>query len=250
MNVQVEYSCPSVNGFSESAQGQTDPSIEQAALCRDHASQVCHDLRGPLAVLYPALAALRVPGLADDQRQLLDAAQRSVDRLTQMVASLGSGWLEIDKPPTVAAPVDLSHVLASLLNGRTASGSAGFLVELPPSLPSLTVDEAQLRVVLDALLANAARFTAGGGTVTVSAAMRPSDVTISVRDDGPRIAAGEIDAVCGFGYRGADNPPGWAGLGLGLYVARTLVESWGGTLAVESAAGRGTTVVFSVPAAG
>jgi signal transduction histidine kinase len=239
-----------VNGFTEAAPDQAERSAAQAALCRDHASQVCHDLRGPLAVLYPALSALRVPGLSDEQGQLLDAAQRSVARLTQMVDSLGgSGWLEVDKPPAVPLRVDLRLALASLLDRRAASGSTGFTVELPPGLPPLLVDETHLRIVLGALLSNAARFTADGGAVAVSAEAGASEVLVAVRDTGAGIAASEIEAVCGFGYRGANNPPGWAGLGLGLYAARTLVEDWGGSLTVQSAGGRGTTVVFGVPAA-
>jgi signal transduction histidine kinase len=91
----------------------------------------------------------------------------------------------------------------------------------------------------------------------VSAEARGADVLVSVRDDGGGIAADEIAVVCAFGYRGANNPPGWAGLGLGLYAGKTLVEGWGGSLTVASGGGltvasgggRGTTVLFSAPAA-
>jgi signal transduction histidine kinase len=247
-----------VNDFPEAAGEQAGPGAAQAAVRRDHAAQICHDLRGPLAVLYPALAALRVPELADGQRLLLDAAERSVVRLAQMVESLGgSGWLEVDRPPAVAASVDLRLVLEALLHQRAVSGAAGFVVALPPGLPPLKVDEAHLRLVLGALLANAARFAADGGTITVSAEARGADVLVSVRDDGGGIAADEIAVVCAFGYRGANNPPGWAGLGLGLYAGKTLVEGWGGGLTVASGGGltvasgggRGTTVLFSAPAA-
>jgi two-component system sensor histidine kinase KdpD len=166
-----------------------------------------------------------------------------------MVDSIGgSGWLELDRPPAVPTTVDLPALLSSVLGRRAVLGAPAYAADLPPDPPALFVDEVRLRAVLGALLSNAARFSAPDGVVRVTAQARPEDVLVTVADTGGGIAESELDAVCQFGYRGTNNPPGWAGLGLGLYAAKSLVEAWGGTLSVTSRVGQGTAVSLTCPA--
>jgi signal transduction histidine kinase len=253
-------------GGSHEREGR--PAAGRAAELREQASHVRHELRGALAVLYPALSALRSGGLSDGQGKLLAAAERAATRLEQMVASFGdTGWLEVCSPSAGPAPVDLAGVIESSLRGRAAlagPNEAICLANVPEGLPAVFADEAHVRVVLGALLDNAARFSPPGGVVLVSAS-GPGDsratppasprapateypaVRVTVSDRGPGVDAGDLEAIFAFGHRGDNNPPGWAGLGIGLYAGRELVDSWGGSIAAQPAAPSGLAVTFTVP---
>jgi two-component system sensor histidine kinase KdpD len=239
------------------------PVSTPAAELREQASYVRHELRGALAVMYPALSALRAGELSADQQRLVDAGERAAARLDQIIASFGdTGWLEMCSPALEPSAVDLPAIVETSLRSRTilaGPGSPTFLADLPRGLPAVWADEARLRAVLGALLDNAARFSPPGGVVRVSAAASPAaggaashsarEVRVTVSDRGPGVDAAELEAIFAFGQRGANNPEGWAGLGIGLYACRVLVASWGGSIAAELAGQHGLAVRFTAPVA-
>ena len=120
-------------------------------------------------------------------------------------------------------------------------------VDVAPDLPSVFVDEAQIERVFGNLVTNAARATASGGTITVSATVRPGAVAFSVADTGVGIPPAHLANIF-EPFVQVPNAPG-GGAGLGLTISRRIIESHGGALSVQSTTGKGSTFTFTVPTA-
>ena len=131
----------------------------------------------------------------------------------------------------------------------------GVVLDVPESLPAVWADRRRVGQVLSNLLGNAIQFSPPAGTVSVRAFVAdlpasgdaPVYVCVSVTDNGPGIPAHEQELVFGRFYRGSQRSPG--GSGLGLSIARSLVELHGGRIWLESDVGRGSTFYFTLPCA-
>ena len=130
------------------------------------------------------------------------------------------------------------------------AATAGVALNIEPTTLEVSGDELRLEQVLLNLASNAVKFTPSGGNVRIAAALGPEgQVSISVADTGIGMAADEIPrALQPFGQIDNSMTRPHGGTGLGLPLAKRLVELHGGTLTVESEAGRGTTVTFTLPA--
>lgn len=149
--------------------------------------------------------------------------------------------------------VDIPQILstcARLLQERAASAGVGVRIDLPERLPKLYVDEIKLKQALLNLLSNAIKFTRAGGQVTLAA--RPGSdgegMAIGVTDTGVGMKADDIPIAL-EPFRQVDDSLARAheGTGLGLFVAKSLVELHGGTLAIDSEVGQGTRVTVILP---
>jgi two-component system sensor histidine kinase BaeS len=135
-------------------------------------------------------------------------------------------------------------VLRAFTPGATAAGVA-LTTETSPDLPILDVDPVRIREVLSNLVANALRHTPGGGTVTIGGSASGDSVTLTVRDTGAGIDPALLPHVFDRFVKGA----GSRGSGLGLSIARGLVEAHRGSISVDSPAGGGTTFRVELPLA-
>jgi signal transduction histidine kinase len=118
------------------------------------------------------------------------------------------------------------------------------VVDADPDLPDVSVDRSQVERVIGNLVTNALRATAAGGTITVAAARRGDEVSISVADTGTGIPRDYLARVF---EPFVQVPHGSAGgAGLGLAISRRIVEAHGGRLTVQSEQGRGSTFTFTV----
>jgi two-component system, OmpR family, sensor histidine kinase BaeS len=210
-------------------------------------ADVSHELRTPLSViqgnvegildgLYPADRAHLEPIL--EETQLLE---RLVEDLRTLSLS-ESGALRLHREPT-----DLGGLLAeSVAAFRAAADTVSVTLSLAvdDDLPSLELDQARLRQVIGNLLDNAVRLTPASGAVKVRAATSEGSVLIEVQDTGPGIAADVLPRIFDRFYRAGER----GGSGLGLPIARSLVEAHGGTIAASSEPGRGTTISIRLPA--
>ncbi len=221
---------------------------------RTIAASVVHEINNPLTYVSLNLSTVRrelekldVP--ADVMERLVRMAGRAVegaDRVAQITRDLRDLTLP-DSSET--GPVELRKVLtaaARLSNGRMQS--ATLTLEIPDDLPSIPGDARRLEQVFLNLLINAADACRerGHATIVLRASADDECVSVEVEDEGEGIASQELDRV----FDPFFTTKGEAGTGLGLYVAKHVVESHGGLLVVDSRRGEGTTVRVVLPIRG
>ncbi len=228
--------------------------VETAALRRSNElgtallRAVSHDLRTPLTAIVAAGHALGSQSLSAEERvqlsgTVVDEGARLgllIDKLFDL-SRLQSGRLEPRRES-----VSIEEVL---LGAQDGLGDAGADVQLAvdPDTPPLTADAAQLERVFANLFENALRYSAPE-PVRVSARRVGGRVVVRVSDRGPGIPEGEHERIFEPFYRGSGAAAGHApGSGLGLAIAKGFVEANGGTIAVESLPGQGTSLVVSFP---
>ena len=147
--------------------------------------------------------------------------------------------------------IDLRTVLEASLAGVKAnarSRNITLLTELPPLLP-VRADAFRVRQVFDNLLTNAVKYTPRQGTVSVRGAVEGRVIRIEISDSGIGIAGDEIDRVFEPYFRSAGAGRTAPGTGLGLGIARDIVEAHGGELTLTSELGAGTTARVTLPRA-
>jgi signal transduction histidine kinase len=125
------------------------------------------------------------------------------------------------------------------------------MVEFPADFPILDVDARRIQQVLRNILDNAIKYSPNGGLVMIRGEMRAKDVVISIADQGVGISPEDLIPLFEKYFR-VKSPTGYhvAGTGLGLPVARAIVEAHGGRIWAESKVGYGTTLYFSLPRTG
>jgi signal transduction histidine kinase len=131
---------------------------------------------------------------------------------------------------------------------KTQTDKHTFEVKFPDDFPIIIGDEARLTQVLSNLLSNAIKYSPAGGRITVQGNFEPSQVTLSVKDEGSGIAAADLPHVFERFYRAnSDLTKRVKGTGLGLYLAKAVVEAHNGQIQVQSSVGHGTTFTFTLP---
>lgn len=217
-------------------------------------ADVAHELRTPLANIRGYLEAIEDGVVAADEATLRtlreEAAQLNglIDDL-QELAQAEAGTLRLDRGPV--APGELVERATDAARPRAAETLIALDSALEPDLPLVVADPQRIGQVLQNLLTNALRHTPQGGRITVMAG-RTADgmVAFSVTDTGAGIAPDDLPHIFERFYR-ADSSRARAtgGSGLGLTIARRLVEAHGGTIGATSTIGRGSRFTFTLPIA-
>jgi protein-histidine pros-kinase len=229
---------------------------ESDRLKSEFVSTVSHEMRTPLTVIRE-FSSLVLDGVAGpvngEQVEFLDTVVRNCDRLTGLVgdllelAQMKSGKYRMDRQQT-----DLTSVLERCikdLQALAATKDQVLLLDVQGPLPDVLCDPDRVTQVLVNLVGNANKFTPAGGAITVRAAARGTTVAVAVEDTGVGIAKEHQATIFGaFVQVGREDGPGAMGTGLGLNVARQIVEFHGGRLTVESTPGEGSTFTFTLPA--
>jgi signal transduction histidine kinase len=208
---------------------------------------VGHEMRTPLTTIFGTLTTLRnYAGRVDDgsREDLLDAGLRASRRLERLVESLlMAARLDADDVTFRRAAVTLHPLVAEAV--RAAGAVDRVAVDVPADLV-VTADSVHLGSVVQQLVENAVVHGGDGPVEVVARTVPGGAVSVEVRDWGPGIAEDEVEAALGrFRRIGEHSVPG---TGLGLYLARRLVEGMDGELSLRSAAGAGTTAVVRMPA--
>ena len=219
-------------------------------------ANMSHELRTPLNAIIGFSKLLS----EQDQRQLsgkevADYANLIHDAAGHLLAVINN-ILDISKIQSGKCIVDprevnLGEVLsASASSFRLMAENAGVLLEesLDPDLPHVNGDGVRLRQVFTNLISNALKFTRDGGTVEISAESRGDFVLATVRDTGVGMTPEEVSvALTPFGQVDASHARWREGTGLGLPIARALVQLHGGVLSIRSQKGEGTSVEVRFP---
>ncbi len=225
---------------------------------RDFLANVSHDLRTPLTSIQGFSQAI-AEGVASDPEAARRAAQIIRDetaRLHRMVESLldlarlEAGHLELRRQPLALG--DLLRGVGESLSVKAREHQLELRLTIPPDLPRLMGDGDRLAQVFTNLLDNAIKHTPPGGLVTLSAAVTNGGVTVIVRDTGEGIPPEDLSRIFERFYqvdksRHRDHQ---SGLGLGLAIARQIVEAHGGTIKASSTVGQGSTFTVWLPLRG
>jgi signal transduction histidine kinase len=247
--------------FNQMAQRLQETSEQKAMLeqnRRDLIAWASHDLRTPLASLQLVIDAL-VDGVADDaetQQRYLHTAQLEVANLKELIndlfelSQLESGHIDLKLQRT-----SLSDLLSDTLSAmRAMAERRGVRLDghVSPTIDPVRIDPEKIQRVLYNLLSNAIRHTPGGGEVLLTAEVIPNGVRVTVRDSGEGIASEDLPHVFERFYRGerarTRDKDGERGAGLGLAIARGLIEAHRGTIEVDSQPGQGARFTFTLPA--
>ena len=163
------------------------------------------------------------------------------------LSKIEAGRLELTEEEV--ALTDAVDSCARMIKGQVDEKSIELACDVPATLPKVMADELKLKQVLINLLSNAAKFTPDRGRITIRAEVRASGIVISVTDTGIGISAEDLPKVfTPFTQLNATVSRKYKGTGLGLPLAKALVELHDGSVTIESTLGEGTTVIVRLPA--
>jgi signal transduction histidine kinase len=224
--------------------------LHQDELKRSVISTVSHQLKTPLTSLRMAVYLLleeKVGSLAPKQMELLVAAKDDSDRLHSILSNLldisriESGKMRMDIRPESPRTIALEQVESF----RSTAKDRGITIkmEISDDLPQVLADPSQIGHVLANLLSNAAKYTFPGGEISVSAEYNGATVCFAVSDTGRGIPYQYLDRIFEQFFR-VPGQEAAAGEGLGLAIAKEIVEAHGGTIRVSSEEGVGSVFTF------
>lgn len=219
----------------------------------DYLRMISHDLRGPLTPIVGHAAWLQrwlaSKGLEREARNA-EIIATNAQRMNSMIEELvDTARLEAGRLPIRTELLDPWPLITDIVERvGTAEERSRLVVRCTNPVPRVAVDAERLERVVVNLLGNALKYSLPGTPIIVSVRSADGGVVVSVEDQGVGIAPDEADHVFDRYYR-AGTAGKAEGLGLGLHIARLIVEAHGGHIWVESEAGKGTTFSFSLPAA-
>ncbi len=218
-------------------------------------ANISHEFRTPLAAQLASLELLR-EGMEvnskEQQAELVLSLERGTLRLTRLIDNLlesvriESGQLGIRHQSVQLSELveDAEALIGALLKQRRQS----LVVEIPENLPSIDGDGPRLTQVLVNLLANASKFAPEDSEVRVGGQLQDDKIVVWVQDQGPGIPDSEADSIFQRFYRGPELEPEPGGLGLGLWIVKSIIDRHGGRIAAERTAQGHTRFVLHLPA--
>jgi PAS domain S-box-containing protein len=215
-------------------------------------SIVSHELRTPVALIKGYVGTLRREDAEWDPAVVHDSLaviEEEADRLAELIDDLlDASRLQAGALSLARSEVALDRLAARLAERfGTQSRAHTFHVDFPGGFPVVIGDEDRLSQVLSNLLSNAVKYSPDGGQVTLSGRARPEGVVVCVRDEGPGFSPDDVPRVFDRFYRAADAARKTKGAGLGLYLAKAVVEAHGGSIWVDDSLKRGARICFSLP---
>jgi len=221
----------------------------------DLVASVSHELRTPMtSVLGYIDLSLDAEGLPPNVVRNLEIMQRNGDRMLELIASILQSAKHAEAPvPLALAEVDLREILRDAVEAAQArADERDIRLTITTSEPAVVrADGFRLRQVVDNLVSNAVKYNRQGGEVMVGATVDEGMAWVVVRDTGIGIPEVELPKVFERFFRSGGVRQGTVhGSGLGLGIARELVERHGGEIHIDSEEGSGTTVIVTLPVAG
>jgi two-component system sensor histidine kinase BaeS len=209
-------------------------------------ADVSHELRTPLTVIQGNIEGV-LDGMYAPDETLLHSILEETQVLSRLIDDLRtlslaeSGTMQFQHEPTDLAALIRETVAAF----QSPAQSEGVKLDtaLAEGLTLLDLDPERIRQVLSNLIANALRYSPPSGKVRISLTESASSAVVVVQDNGPGISAKDLALIFDRFYKSADS----RGMGLGLPIAKYIVEAHGGTIKAESEVGKGTTISFTLP---
>lgn len=216
-------------------------------------ANLVHELGRPLGAILSAIHALKQPAGEDPiiRKELLDGMENEISRMQPMLDDLAQlhgqvlGTLKLN-----LKKVNLNEWFSSeLLHWRALAieKSLDWEANIQQNLPKLSIDPDRMAQVIGNLISNAIKYTSPGGRITLIARSTQEEVLIQVSDDGLGIIKEEQERVFEPFYRSNKNKRFPQGLGLGLTIARDIVNAHGGRITIRSELGKGSDFIISLP---
>lgn len=212
---------------------------------------VTHEFRTPLTSIKASITTL-LSGTALDEgarRDLLTVIDEETDRLNRLVgeasemAQLDSGKFNLQlEPHSIRDALD-----PAIQDAKTALEDHPVEAQVPPDLPKVHMDVDRIREVLMHLLENAGKYSPAGAPIKVTSEVKGNRLVTSVADRGPGIDSFEQTLIFEKFYRGQHQRYTAPGTGMGLAIAKVIIEAHGGTIGVVSQLGNGSVFSFSLP---
>jgi PAS domain S-box-containing protein len=215
-------------------------------------SIISHELRTPVALIKGYVGTLRREDADWDPsvvRESLAVIEEESDHLAQLIddlldaSRLQAGALVLN--PSAVSLAETAKRLVERFSRPAAEHP--FDLEFPPDFPLVQADEERMTQVLSNLISNAIKYSPAGGRIKVHGHATPSEVIVCVSDEGPGIAKEDAPRVFDRFYRANEAARTTKGAGLGLYLAKAVVDAHGGRIWVDERAEKGTRICLALP---
>jgi two-component system sensor histidine kinase KdpD len=213
---------------------------------------VTHELRTPLTAILASITSLRSDAeLKPEQRnELMIVIEEETERLNRLVGqAVEMAELDAHEVKLELAPQNIREAIDQACAATPPDATHPMEVRIPENLPSVVMDLARITKVLQHLLENAAKYSPFGSPIFVSVEVQRGKLVTSVADRGPGIDDLERMMIFDKFYRGQSQRHRVQGTGMGLAIAKAIVEAHGGTIDVTSQLGHGSVFSFSLPIA-
>ncbi|MDD5190092.1 MAG: CHASE4 domain-containing protein [Dehalococcoidales bacterium] len=217
----------------------------------DFTRELVHELKSPITPIISS-SELLVDGLKDEPwlrlaKNVYKGALDMNDRLDDLVdvarGEIGTLALRRETLDMGAVIRQITDEMTPLISSRTQE----FKLDLPASLPLIQGDEIRIRQVLRNLISNATKFSPEKGLISITALQNNGNIVVKIADTGRGMNREKLATIFDEKSRTAEPVDRHSGLGLGLRLAKTLVELHGGTISVESEVNKGSTFSFTIP---
>jgi PAS domain S-box-containing protein len=215
---------------------------------------VAHDLRNPLNTIFMSaqlLTEIVSPTDRPTDHKQVAIIRRAAERMNQLIQDLlevkriEGGQLTIEQRPL--DPSSIINDAVELLRPIANASSLTLDADIAPETPKVAADPARVQQVLSNLVGNAIKFTPSGGRIVLRANPGENEARFAVADTGPGIAPDQLPHIFGRFWQGKRSDR--RGIGLGLTIAKGIVEAHGGRIWVESQLGHGSSFFFTLPTA-
>jgi PAS domain S-box-containing protein len=215
-------------------------------------SVVSHELKTPVALIKGYVSTLRREDANWDReviRDSLEVIEEEADRLTDLIENL----LDATRLQAGVLSMNLCEVALDDLARRiakrfqTQTNVHTFTVNFPTNFPVILGDDDRLAQVFSNLLSNAIKYSPKGGEIRIDGQVLPTQVVVCIHDQGSGIAVGDIPHIFDRFYRATDASKTTKGAGLGLYLARAVIQAHEGRIWVDPQPGAGAKICFSLP---
>lgn len=208
---------------------------------------LAHEFQTPLTSIRAGIAAMLADSPGRDQQEWLQIMDEESGRLSAMMAEaiqmarIEAGHVDLDKQTHTVEDLVYSALEKEIAERRLVE------IDLPSNLRPVSVDAGLIRLVIRQIAGNALKYSQQGAPITLRARAEEDGVVVSVTDCGPGIPTEEQGRIFEKYYRGKQGRGHLTGMGMGLPIARQVIEAHNGRIWVESRPGQGATFSFSLP---